>query len=793
MSYKAIPFMIAILIAAGCSERDCYNLPANDLAEQFSQPSISYGPYAWWHWMGSNFSEEGIIRDLKAMKESGIAGATVFNIASAVQETHAPVENNPWPDRTYRSEAYWKALECAARTAQDLGLKIGLHNSPGYSTAGGPWVTEETGMQKTVMSVTKVTGGQHVKTNLPIPELPIYGGWGSPRNRATFYEDIAVMAVDEESLETADLTGSMNADGSLEWDAPEGRWEILRIGHAPTMSNPHPLPDDIIGKVLESDKMNSESAAMHWDNVLGPLKEHLGKYFGKSFTHILIDSYEAGRQDWGKDFRDVFMSMHGYDPIKAMAVSAVAPESREAEKYAEDKKATISRMFIDCAWKTACDKIHEAGLLMYWEPYEGPFDTAESCSIPDLPMGEFWTGSDGRIDSTVVESSRKYGKRIVGAEAFTGRPETSHYTEDPEFLKRSADGAFVSGANRLFLHHWVHQPFDDRYQPGMGMGWWGTHFGRNQTWFEPGKEFFRYLTRCQMLLQQGELIEHRDNWLHRRSDHADIFFAVNQTDEKTETTIDFEGCGFMPELWNPYTAEITYAATSKDGKVSVELGPGQSVFVVFNHEKPHYKKVREAMICSSRSVPVEGSWDISFKPKVDENFELKDQDLEDFSLSEDNRVRYFSGTATYTKEIQLDKNDIGRGRKVMLDLGDLNDIVQVSVNGKEVGVLWYPPYRTDISEYVRKGTNTLELAVTDNWANRLIGDEQYEPDFEWGQDRGESMGRAIKGFPDWFLKEDRPSSDRKCFVIWSYFRKDSPLQPAGLLGPVKLEIQEVQR
>ena len=59
---------------------------------------MEYRPYVWWHWMGPNFSKEGIRKDLEAMKEAGIGGATVFNIASAVQETHHPMENNPWPE-----------------------------------------------------------------------------------------------------------------------------------------------------------------------------------------------------------------------------------------------------------------------------------------------------------------------------------------------------------------------------------------------------------------------------------------------------------------------------------------------------------------------------------------------------------------------------------------------------------------------------------------------------------------------------------------------------------------------
>ena len=110
-------------------------------------------------------------------------------------------------------------------------------------------------------------------------------------------------------------------------------------------------------------------------------------------------------------------------------------------------------------------------------------------ALADLPMAEFWTAGIGGINAAVPASARAAGKTVVGAEAFTGRPEVSQFTEDPAFLKTSADKVFAQGINRMILHHWVHQPFDERYQPGMGMGWWGTHFGRNQTWFEPGKAF----------------------------------------------------------------------------------------------------------------------------------------------------------------------------------------------------------------------------------------------------------------------------------------------------------------
>jgi hypothetical protein len=134
-----------------------------------------------------------------------------------------------------------------------------------------------------------------------------------------------------------------------------------------------------------------------------------------------------------------------------------------------------------------------------------------------------------------------------------------------------------------------------------------------------------------------------------------------------------------------------------------------------------------------------------------------------------------------------------KNRRTVLDLGVVNDIAQVRVNGKDVGVLWYPPYSTDITDFLKAGGNDLEIVVTDNWANQLIGDEQEPRDFEVGnnEDWGAgSFGCQLKNYPDWFVKgQPRPSQGRKAFTTWCYFTKDSPLQPAGLVGPVRLVTQ----
>lgn len=955
------------------------------LENRFLDPPASVKPYVWWHWMGPNFSKEGITRDLEAMKDAGIGGATIFNITSSVQESHAPMLNNPWPEQTFRSPAYWEAIRFAAEEAQRLGLEIGLHNTPGYATTGGPWIDEERSMQQIVWSETSVSGSQKVSVILKKPELPVTLDWGSPKRRATLYKDIAVIAMPAGRTimlkETVDLTGKMDESGNLEWEAPEGDWIICRIGYAPTMADPHPLPDDLMGISYEVDKITAEHNKFHWETVLNPLKEHIGPYLGKSFQHILIDSYEARQQSWSEGLREEFMKRKGYDPVPWITtfspliihgwhgdVKRVIESEDATNRFIWDYQDVIHQLYFENGWSIAKDLIHKAGLKLQFEPYTGPFSIPQGAAMADLPMGEFWTFSKGEINQLVPAAARAAGKTIVGAEAFTGEPELSKWTEDPAFLKLSADGAFADGVNRLILHHWVHQPFDDKYQPGLSMGWWGTHFNRYQTWFEPGKVFFTYLGRCQALLQYGEqysdylcmdrpegfsdviskddflsvrlkvrrgkiilpsgrsyafmvfpgegemlpevarkikdivskgatvvsvkpgkspslknysacddevkkiadelwgnglqnkykkgfvftrledamkkhniqpdfLVEEAVNpedikFVHRYSSDADIYFIVNQSSKPQNISVSFLISGKQPELWQAEDGSIANAPvwSEKDGRttVDIQLKGSQSLFVVFRKavsggDHPVSVSVQDTtadwnvqtdkeglpVLRSSDSlsavisydsgkqetvtldppgeIETSGAWRVSFVPKLGQPFELEFDELIDFSGHNNDDVKYFSGTATYQKEVII--NDLKSDHRLLLDLGVMNDIAEVRVNGQDIGVLWYPPYKIDITDALKVGKNELKIAVTNNWANRLIGDDREPADFEWGPDRGD-RGRGLKAYPDWFINnQPRPSQGRKTFTIWHYYREDSPLQPAGLVGPVRLQYQ----
>ena len=161
-----------------------------------------------------------------------------------------------------------------------------MHNSVGYSETGGPWIKQEQGMQKVVWNCVDVAGGQTVSLNIPKPELPIEEGYGSTKRKATYFKDFAMLAVpDADSFGLKDvinLTEMVGNDGSLKWDAPKGKWKVYRFGNSPTMMSPEPIPDELIGKAFEVDKMSKEQNEYHWHVVIDSIKKPV------SYTHLTL-------------------------------------------------------------------------------------------------------------------------------------------------------------------------------------------------------------------------------------------------------------------------------------------------------------------------------------------------------------------------------------------------------------------------------------------------------------------------------------------------------------------------
>ena len=204
----------------------------------------------------------------------------------------------------------------------------------------------------------------------------------------------------------------------------------------------------------------------------------------------------------------------------------------------------------------------------------------------------------------------------------------------------------------------------------------------------------------------------------------------------------------------------------QDGNYTLQGAAGKSSLKISGIGKP---------------VEISGAWQLTFPPNFGAPPEVTLPELISLHKHSEPGVKYFSGTATYSKQVTLSPGAPSGERRLYLDLGWVHAIAQVRLNGKDLDLLWKPPFRVDITSTARRGDNKLEVLVTNQWVNRLIGDEQLPPENEYGPDG------AIKVIPQWFLEgRPKPPGPRITFATWKHYSKDSPLLVSGLVGPVRL-------
>lgn len=182
-----------------------------------------------------------------------------------------------------------------------------------------------------------------------------------------------------------------------------------------------------------------------------------------------------------------------------------------------------------------------------------------------------------------------------------------------------------------------------------------------------------------------------------------------------------------------------------------------------------------------------GPWELRFPPNWGAPAQLTLPKLISWSEHSDSGVKYFSGTATYRKTIQVPRAMLGGDRRLWLDLGNVQVMATVSLNGRDLGLLWKPPYRVDITRVAKAGDNALEARVVNLWPNRLIGDQQLPADSVRNPEG------TLKEWPQW-VREGKPSpTGRFTFTTWELWKKDASPIPSGLLGPVRLVPVDMRR
>ena len=423
-------------------------------------------------------------------------------------------------------------------------------------------------MQKIVWSEQKVAGPGAVSG--PVKPAEVDPQWN-------FYRDVAVLAVPDQTAPVppeaiVDLTEKLGADGRLDWTVPTGPWVILRFGRTTTGATNAPAPPSAKG--LECDKLDREGADAHFDGYVAKVLENAGPDTGKALREVFIDSYEVGDQNWSPSFREEFKQRRGYDPVPWLvaatkrvvgsddptaATKRVVGSDDLTARFQRDWRQTIAELFADNYYGYMAERTHRyAGVRLACEPYTGPFDTVTCGTRADEVAAEYWAAPSVWGWPTlkpVASSAHITGRRIVGAEAFTGQPQYAQWRQDPYALKAVGDRAFCLGVNQCILHTTAHQPWRD-VRPGMTMGPWGTHFGRTQTWWEQSPAWLTYLARCQFLLQAGQFV-------------GDVCFL---SDEKTPPA-GYDGDTCSEELF-------LQGMTVKDGRLVLPCGMSYRVLVL---------------------------------------------------------------------------------------------------------------------------------------------------------------------------------------------------------------------
>ncbi len=292
-------------------------------------------------------------------------------------------------------------------------------------------------------------------------------------------------------------------------------------------------------------------------------------------------------------------------------------------------------------------------------------------------------------------------------------------------------------------------------------------------------------------------------WNHRQTDEADIYFLSNQERRSRNIEVAFRVTGRVPELWDAETGDIRDAGIwrQENGRtvVSIRFTPAGSVFVVFRRASGQNDPVAQIIPSGAENgngimplwieedqgwaskngtweltrqsgkterisvdklpgpLAINGPWTVTFPPGRGAPGQIELHGLRSLSKHNDTGVKHFSGTATYSCTFTLLK--IQRGDRLFLDLGSVANLAEVTVNGQHLGVLWKPPFSVEVTSAVQAGKNTLTIAATNTWHNRLIGDA------------------------------DLPAEDR---TTWTLFEEaglspDASLEPAGLMGPVLLQ------
>jgi len=619
------------------------------LDQDWNNPPASARLRAYWWWLNGNVTPESITRDLEQMKAKGFGGALICDADGASQEGNDKVPHGP----TFFTPAWRELYKHALREACRLGLEMSLNIQSGWNL-GGPMVQAGDAPKKLTWSEIRLTGATNFSGKLPLPS-----------SRENFYRDLFVVAYQvptnlppgrkplqnqrekalltalrpfsapssaplfqefratpgEEDVDAAnviDLTKNLSPDGTLNWNAPAGDWQILRFG---CTLNDHCLVSTCSegwdGYAI--DPFDAGAFTNYWNTVVEPLIADAKSCSGPGVspgrtgsdatqTHGLdarattgalkylhTDSWEVEVANWTPTLREEFQKRRGYDLLPWLPVVAgkIVNSRDQSDRFLADFRRTMGDLAIDNHYKLFKDGAHQHGLLIHPEsggPHAVPVDAQQCLGFDDAPMSEFWAwswthriGDENRFFvKQPASAAHTYGHKLVLAEGFTTIG--PHWQETLwDNLKPAFDHACTEGLNLLVWHAFVCSP-ESAGVPGQQY-FAGTHLNPNVTWWEKSAPFFAYINRCQTLLQQGLPVA---DVAYYYGDHVPNFAQLRRSDPARL------GRGYDYDV---ITGEaLLTRATVKDGRIVLPDGLSYRVLVLPNRPSislPVLRKLKE--------------------------------------------------------------------------------------------------------------------------------------------------------------------------------------------------------
>ncbi|MFO1511853.1 MAG: glycosyl hydrolase [Verrucomicrobiota bacterium] len=609
-------------------------LPAENLERVWNNPPPDARLRAYWWWLNGNVTSNSITRDLTEMKAKGFGGALICDADGSSQDGNDRAQHGP----TFFSPKWRELYKHTLREADRLGLEMSLNIQSGWNL-GGPMVTQADAPKKLVWTESRITGPAQFAARL-----------SQPRGRDNFYRDLFVLAYrvqtnlppnrkplqnqeqkallralepfsapdstplfqefpsqpgegDAQASDIIDLTSKLDPDGTLRWDAPEGEWQVLRLGF--TLNDHCRVSTCSQGwDGYAIDPFDAGAFRRYWNAVVEPLIADAGPLAGKSLKYLHTDSWEVEVANWTPTLREEFKQRRGYDLLPWLPVIAgkIINRREDSNRFLHDFRRTMGDLAIDNHFKLFKEGAHKHGLLIHPEsggPHAVPIDAQQCLGFNDAPMSEFWAwswrhrlGDENRFFvKQPASAAHTYGHKLVLAEGFTTIG--PHWQETLwDNLKHAFDHASAEGLNLLVWHAFVCSPASEGL-PGQQY-FAGTHLNPNVTWWNKSVPFFDYLNRCQALLQQGLFVA---DVAYYYGDHVPNFSQLRRSDPA------WVGRGYDYDV---ITEEaLLTRASVKNGRIVLPDGMSYRVLALPNRtiiSLPVLRKVKELVAAGATVV-----------------------------------------------------------------------------------------------------------------------------------------------------------------------------------------------